>query len=385
MYSIQTYLNKTQCCLEEEYFFRKEIVARVNVLVLPVFEALAALSYVIQIPISVSCTIVGSVIVLKKNDSLTHFIYGEFKNLILTTMKAFICFINIIVAPFLGLVSPATNIRWHIECGLGTEPERKQSSLVNCLQNGGLDKVAGMEKVKETLRMQVIAPLTDPESHKEYDLSIPNGIIFYGPPGCGKTYIAKQLAGEIVGCSFQEIKISDIGSTYLHETSIKINNVFNMLAGKGPAILFIDEIDTMLPSRTTIDNNRNEEIGEFLKHLSECASKQILVIAATNHLEKIDPAICRSGRFDTKIYIGPPDEDERVRLLKFYMDKRPKVIEEVNYTKIAQEIEEFSASDIQLLVKTAARYAHHSKRKIREKDLEDAIKAIKPKQVESII
>ena len=117
------------------------------------------------------------------------------------------------------------------------------SPLTEC----GLDRVAGMHVLKELLRREVVAPIKDPEPFRKYGLSIPNGILLYGPPGCGKTYVARQLAEEL-GHYFVEIIPSELASTLVHGSVIKIRNVFDAAAERAPAVVFIDEFEALVPS-----------------------------------------------------------------------------------------------------------------------------------------
>ncbi len=189
----------------------------------------------------------------------------------------------------------------------------------------GLGKVAGMKKLKEMLIEDVINPIRDPEPFQRYGLSIPNGILLYGPPGCGKTFIARQLAEEL-GWYFKEIKGSDIGSVYIHGTVLAIRDLFAELEENAPAMVFIDEFEGLVPKRSElsgIQQYKSEEVNEFLVHLNECAAKRIFIIAATNEPNKIDEAILRPGRLDKMILVEPPDFDARIELLKMYLSHRP--------------------------------------------------------------
>jgi AAA+ superfamily predicted ATPase len=222
----------------------------------------------------------------------------------------------------------------------------------------GLSQVAGMADLKEQLRHEVIGPFKDPELYRRYRVTLPNGILFYGPPGCGKTYIAQSLAEEL-GWSFQYCRPSDVASPYIHDTVSRIRVVFSTAIEKAPSIVFIDEFEAFVPARSALGGHQQykaEEVNEFLANLEGCAERKVLVIAATNEPEKIDLAVRRSGRFDKLILIPPPDAEARRAMLEFHLRARP-VEESLDTAGIAAVLEGYSASDIKLLVEESARMA----------------------------
>lgn len=222
----------------------------------------------------------------------------------------------------------------------------------------GLDKVAGMARLKSLLRRDVVDHVLHPERYRRYGLSLPNGILLYGPPGCGKTYIARLLAEE-VGHHFVEITPGDVASPFIHDTVKQIRASFDEAAAKAPAIMFIDEFEAFVPPRGGLGGYQHykaEEVNEFLALLNGCSEKRILVIAATNLPENIDPAVRRTGRLDKLIYVGPPDVDARREMLAFHLQNRP-VSTDLDLARLAEQTEGYSASDIKFLVDQAARHA----------------------------
>ena len=222
----------------------------------------------------------------------------------------------------------------------------------------GLSQVAGMTQLKEQLMHEVIGPFTDPELYRRYRVSLPNGILFYGPPGCGKTYIARGLAEEL-GWSFQYCRPSDVASPYIHDTVSRIRKVFATAIEEAPSVVFIDEFEAFVPARSELGGHQQykaEEVNEFLANLEGCAERNVLVIGATNEPEKIDPAVRRSGRFDKLILIPAPDAEARRAMLEFHLNGRP-VEESLDTAGVAAVLEGYSASDIKLLVDEAARIA----------------------------
>jgi transitional endoplasmic reticulum ATPase len=222
----------------------------------------------------------------------------------------------------------------------------------------GLSRVAGMTELKEQLTHDVIRPFEDPELYRRYRVTLPNGILFYGPPGCGKTYLARSLAEEL-GWHFQYCRPSDVASPYIHDTVNRIRAVFAAALEKAPSIIFIDEFEAFVPARSELGGHQQykaEEVNEFLANLEGCAERKVLVIAATNEPDKIDPAVRRSGRFDKLILIPPPDAEARRAMLEFHLQGRP-VDASLDIAGIAAVLDGYSASDIKLLVDEAARMA----------------------------
>lgn len=189
----------------------------------------------------------------------------------------------------------------------------------------GFECVAGMKELKDLLTADVINPLRNPEKFNKFKVSIPNGIILYGPPGCGKTFIVRKLAEEL-GYNFYDVKHSDLASTYIHGSVPNIAKKFKIAKENSPAVLFFDEISGLVPDRRNIhhpDSFKEEEVNEFLMQLQDAADNNILVVGATNYIERIDPAILRPGRFDKKIHVPVPDFDARISLFKIGLSNRP--------------------------------------------------------------
>jgi transitional endoplasmic reticulum ATPase len=184
--------------------------------------------------------------------------------------------------------------------------------------------VAGMQELKTLLEIDVINPLQNPSIFIQYKLSIPNGILFYGPPGCGKTFIARRLADKI-GFNFLEVTPSSTGSIYVHGTQEKISMLFKQAEEKAPCVLFFDEFDAFAPNREddSTSYHYRSEVNEFLTQLNECHKRKILIIGATNKPKLIDTAVLRPGRLDIKIFIPPPDFEARIDVFKMYMKDRP--------------------------------------------------------------
>lgn len=233
------------------------------------------------------------------------------------------------------------------------------------------DGVVGMSGVKAVLERDVIMPLREPGLYRQYGLGLPNGILFHGPPGCGKTFIAKKLAARL-RFNFMDIQPSDLASIYVHGTQAHIGDLFSDAIINAPTLIFLDEMDALMPNRAGgLYHAYAAEVNEFLAQLNECAKEQILVIGATNLPEKVDPAVLRPGRMDKKIYIGLPDLETRTELLKLCMGNRPQ--EQLNWITLAQECEDYTCAEIEYIVDETARFALTERRRICARDFTRAL------------
>ena len=232
--------------------------------------------------------------------------------------------------------------------------------------------VAGMREIKSLLESSVMLPLQFPDLYEKYKVPIPNGILLYGPPGCGKTFIVRKLA-TIIKYDFIEIKPSDLASIYVHGTQQAIGNLFKQAEEKSPCMIFIDEIDAFVPSRgeKSVGFHYSAEVNEFLTQLNECAKRRILVVGATNLLSNIDPAILRPGRMDNKIFIDPPDMEARIEAFKLYMKDRPQG--DIDWIRIAEYSDCYTFAEIEHIVNEAARIALKARRNISSDDIINAI------------
>lgn len=252
----------------------------------------------------------------------------------------------------------------------------------------GLECVAGMNELKAILVSDVINPLKNPAKFERFKVSIPNGIILYGPPGCGKTFIVRKLAEEL-DYNFFDVKHSDLATPYIHGSVGNIGKVFSVARENAPAILFFDEISGLVPDRATMgsfgDGYKEEEINEFLMQLNDAADKNVLVVGATNYIDRVDPAVLRPGRFDKKIYVPLPDFEARESLFKIGLTGRP-FGEHIDFGHLATLTEGFSCADIiEDVVESAARFAaNHDLDKIDQDLLENEIARV-PRQKTSNI
>ena len=262
------------------------------------------------------------------------------------------------------------------------KPLEKNSEILTAtfkvkVKGKGFDLIAGMSELKDTLYQDIILPLNDKELYEQYKVSIPNGMLLYGPPGCGKTFIAQKFAEEI-NYNYVELKPSDLASIYVHGTQEKIAKLFNDAKEKAPTIIFIDEVDAILPNREgNLSQSYASEVNEFLAQMTECHQHGIFIIAATNRPEKIDPAILRTGRMDKVIYLAPPDLIARTEMFKLHLDGRP-TEKNIDINKLAEQTDLYVASDIKFLVNEASRNALKERVRIKQEHLEEAIKINPP-------
>ena len=243
------------------------------------------------------------------------------------------------------------------------QPNNAPSPTATKKEGEGFAAVAGMEELKQQMREEVIEPLHNPEEYQRYGVTIPNGMLLYGPPGCGKTFFAKHFAEE-VGFNFMCITPATLKSRYVNATQENIAKMFKEAEENAPTVIFIDEMNELVPNRD--DGNVHEmsrsAVNEMLAQMDRTGEKGIFIIGATNYPNMIDPAILRAGRLDKKYYIGVPDIEARMALFRLYLNKRPYDFG-LDYHQLADMTQGYVSADIQLIVNDASRNAlrQHSK------------------------
>ena len=238
----------------------------------------------------------------------------------------------------------------------------------------GFAEIAGMDELKQNLSQRVLWPLKHAEKALQYRLHLPNGILFYGPPGCGKTYFATKLAEELKW-EMEFVSTASLGSAYQHETQGNIQKIFTKAEKYGHCVLCIDEIDGILSGRkeTSGNSSHNDEVNEFLVQLNECHKRGILVIGTTNRKDIIDPAALRAGRFDLLIEVKAPDLEMRKRLFEMYLANRP-LAEDIDIAELAEMSEGYASSDVPFVVNEAALFAAIADQPISQTHLTNVIK-----------
>ena len=249
-------------------------------------------------------------------------------------------------------------------------PQPKSNVKIERVNGNGFRDVAGMGQLKGKLTRNFVDIVQNRELAAQFQITPPNGILLWGPPGTGKTFISRKLAEES-GMLFCLIKPSDLGNIYIHGSQSMIADLFvrsEELAAKNKCgvLLVFDEFDSLVPKRgVNDDNNQANEVAEFLTRLNDCAEKNVFVVATTNRIDAIDPAIIRKGRMDEVVYVGLPDEDARKELLEIELCKRPH--EDIDTARIVELTKGYSSSDISFIVKECARCSFEES--LREKQL----------------
>ncbi len=241
----------------------------------------------------------------------------------------------------------------------------------------GFADIAGMDELKEMLHKRVILILKDKELAEKYRLTPPNGMLLYGPPGCGKSFFAEKFAEE-TGFNFILVKASDLGSIYVHGSQGKIADLFRKAEENAPTVLCFDEFDAFVPNRSTDNSSGNQagEVNEFLSQLNNCSKRGIFVIATSNRPDKVDPAVLRTGRIDKQVYVPMPDATARKLMFELYLKDRP--CDEINSDELAQKTDGYVASDIAYIVNEAATIAAFNHEQITQELLVKTIEGIKP-------
>lgn len=264
-----------------------------------------------------------------------------------------------------------------------TAPENELKVDVKKGGGNGFNDIAGMDDLKRMLTQKVIFILKDKEKAAKYKLTPPNGMLFYGPPGCGKSFFAEKFAEE-TGFHFMLVKASDLGSIYLHGSQSKIADLFKKAEANKPTIICFDEFDAFVPNRSNMGaEHQAGEVNEFLSQLNNCAQRGIFVIATSNRPDMIDPAVLRTGRIDKLVYVPMPDQDARKEMFKLHIKGRPH--EDLDFDHLAELTEGYIASDIAYIVNDAAMGAAFSNKPITQQLLEETIKSVHPSLGEDVV
>ena len=216
------------------------------------------------------------------------------------------------------------------------------------------DAVGGLEGVKDNLREAVEWPLKNPERFARLGINPPKGILLHGPPGCGKTLLARVVATESEA-NFISVRGPEIFSKWVGESEKAIREIFRKARMAAPSIIFFDEFDALVPSRGSAADSRVTErvISQLLTEIDGLLSLQnVVVLAATNRPDIIDPAVLRPGRFDRRVYVPPPDEEARLKILRIKTEKMP-LDETVNLETLARRMDGYSGADIDSVVREA--------------------------------
>ena len=235
--------------------------------------------------------------------------------------------------------------------------------------------VGGMDKVKEEIAIKIIEPVKNPELFKAFGKKAGGGILLYGPPGCGKTFIAKATAGEI-DAKFINIGLHDILDMWIGNSEKNLHEIFELARRNKPCVLFFDEVDAMGASRSDLKQSAMRHvINQFLAELDgvDSDNEGVLVLAATNAPWSVDAAFRRPGRFDRIIFVAPPDEAARVDMLKTLLLTKP--VGDIEISKIAAATVDYSGADLNAVIDIAV------EEKLRESMVKGSIQVLTTKDI----
>lgn len=217
----------------------------------------------------------------------------------------------------------------------------------------GFADVGGMEALKEEIRLKIIAPLEHPEIYKAYGKTIGGGILMYGPPGCGKTHLARATAGE-VKAGFLAVGIHEVLDMWIGQSERNLHDIFEHARSHRPCVLFFDEVDALGASRADMRHSGGRHVvNQFLAELDgvKSSNEGLLILAATNAPWHLDGAFRRPGRFDRILFVPPPDPPARAAIMRILT--RGKVVQELDFDALAARTEGFSGADLKAVVDRA--------------------------------
>jgi SpoVK/Ycf46/Vps4 family AAA+-type ATPase len=248
-----------------------------------------------------------------------------------------------------------------------------------------LADVGGMEQVKERLELTFLGPMRNPELAKAYGANMSGGLLLYGPPGCGKTFIARAIAGEL-GARFYPVGIADVLDMWAGRSERNLAEVFAAARRNAPCVLFFDELDALGQKRSNLQfsSSLRNTVNQLLAELDSFAGDNdgVFVLGATNHPWDIDSALRRPGRFDRMLLVLPPDAAARQAILRYHLRDRPAA--DVDVAQLAKITEHYSGADLAHVVSTAAERALAASMRssrlvpLTTKDVEAAAREVQP-------
>jgi AAA+ superfamily predicted ATPase len=247
-----------------------------------------------------------------------------------------------------------------------------------------LGDVAGMTEVKQRLEAAFLAPMRNPDLRRLYGKSLRGGLLLYGPPGCGKTFIARAVAGEL-GARFIAVSFADIIDMFVGQSERNIHELFEIARRNAPCVLFLDEVDAIGQKRSQLRHTpMRSAVNQLLLELDDIAGNNegVFLLAATNHPWDVDSALRRPGRFDRTLLVLPPDAAAREGVFRYHLKDRP--VAGIDLAKLARQTDGYSGADIAHICETAAERAlmdsvrRGEPRMIGTSDLEAAIAEVKP-------
>jgi AAA+ superfamily predicted ATPase len=247
-----------------------------------------------------------------------------------------------------------------------------------------LADVAGLDEVKKRLEAAFLAPMRNPELRKLYGKSLRGGLLLYGPPGCGKTFIARAVAGEL-GARFITVSFADLIDMFVGRSERNIHELFEVARRNSPCVVFLDEVDAIGQKRSQLRNTpMRSAVNQLLLELDDVASDNtgVFLLAATNHPWDVDSALRRPGRFDRTLLVLPPDGPAREGVFRYHLRERP--VAGIDLAKLSRLTDGYSGADIAHVCETAAERAlldsvrRGEPRLIGQADLEAAVGEVRP-------
>ena len=260
----------------------------------------------------------------------------------------------------LGLIPESGDSSEQTERSEDAEPtDSSSSNHLDAPPDVDFSDVGGMDELKRQLRQDVQKPLKHPEYYERQGVGIENGILLYGPPGVGKSHLAKCFAGEL-GYSYAEVHASDVASKWVSEAPKNLKRLFDEARKNQPCVIFLDEIDAIATGRDGGPRKTNTErqvVTELLQQMQSVQGSKILVIGGTNKPEELDGALLRSGRFNEKFHIPPPVPEARKDILRVRLEDGGRSVDwnSIDWSKLVEWSWGFSAADLEHVVRKAAR------------------------------
>lgn len=248
-----------------------------------------------------------------------------------------------------------------------------------------LTDVGGMDAVKSEIQVAFLLPMLRPELRTAYGATVGGGLLLFGPPGCGKTFIARALAGEL-GASFVAVSLADVLDMWLGNSEKNVRALFQQARATRPAVIFLDEVDAIGQKRTNLRYNpaMRGTVNQLLAEMDGARdiNEGVYVLAATNQPWDVDPALRRPGRFDRTLFVSPPDQSARESILRYHLQGRP--LGKIDFAALSRKTNGFSGADLAHLCTLATRQALASAantlqvQPIAMGELEAALRQVKP-------